>query len=84
MSSIFSLLLTVATKITHPVVFLGSSIAASAGDILLLLGSCVLLFFSWIRLLLKWFGNQFKAGKKQYSENLQLQRNIYWYVLIYQ
>lgn len=84
MSSIFSMLLMFVTKITHPVVSLGSSAAAFAGAILLILGSCVLLVTSWVWLFPKWVRKQVDAGKKQYSENLQLQRNIYWYVIIYQ
>lgn len=80
----FSLLLMVTMKVTHPVVSLGSSVATFAVGILLLLWSCVLLGISWIGLLLEWCGKQYKAGKKQYSENLELQRNIYWYVIISQ
>lgn len=83
-TTIFSLLLTVAMKITHPVVSLSHSVATFAVGILLLLWSCVLLVISWIGVLLEWGGKQVDAGKKQYSENLQLQRNFYWYFIISQ
>lgn len=80
MTNLFLSLLTVAAKITRPVLSLASSLGAFA---LLLLGSCVLLVISWIKLPLIWFGKQIKTGKKRYSDNVQLQRNIYWYFIMF-